>query len=133
MIGCLDCGNEKIEAEGRCASCRHAIRKAEREASKPKKVYQLPRQNKPIPKVSEKRSVDNEKYDGLRKAFLVDNPDCQAKLLECEKKSTDVHHAAKRGRNFLEVSTWMAVCRTCHTRIETVLSAPERREQGFLI
>lgn len=45
----------------------------------------------------------------------------------------DVHHKAKRGKNYLNKETFMAVCRECHIIIENVMSAPDRREQGFLI
>ncbi len=33
--------------------------------------------------------------------------------------STDVHHAKRRGKNYLDVSTWFAVSRAAHIRIET--------------
>lgn len=38
MTSCIDCGSDKIEANGRCATCNHALRKAERQASRIKVV-----------------------------------------------------------------------------------------------
>ena len=45
-------------------------------------------------------------------------PMCEASLPGCTKASTDVHHKKGRGDNHLVVSTWMSVCRQCHTWIE---------------
>jgi hypothetical protein len=86
----------------------------------------------PIKKVSEKRKVDNKEYKVLREEFLKANPKCQMNLINCTGIATEVHHTAKRGGNYLNVSTFMAACRDCHEIAETVLSAKDRREMGFL-
>lgn len=57
-------------------------------------------------------------YSKLRLAFLVVHSICQAKLIGCTGKATDVHHKAGRGENHLKISTWLAVCRNCHKWIE---------------
>jgi len=57
-------------------------------------------------------------YSKLRSAFLVVHSICQAKLVGCTGKATDVHHKAGRGENHLNISTWLAVCRSCHRWIE---------------
>jgi len=50
----------------------------------------------------------------LRKEFLEEFPICEV----CTKKrASDVHHKDKRGKNYLEVDTWLSVCRKCHTEI----------------
>lgn len=112
---CCDCPPDSPDQPiiaGRCVA-RHywAYRKSLKE-QKPKK---LP---KPIRQVSKKRSIENRKYSVLRKEFLTQKPQCEAKLSGCQKKSTDVHHKAGRGDNFLNVRTWLAVCRCCHIWIE---------------
>ena len=50
----------------------------------------------------------------LRKKFLEDFPICEVCTKE---KSIDVHHKDKRGKNYLEVDTWLSVCRMCHNHI----------------
>lgn len=59
-----------------------------------------------------------DEYSKRRTAFLVIHNQCQAKLVGCTGKATDVHHKAGRGDNHLKISTWLAVCRTCHRWIE---------------
>lgn len=69
-------------------------------------------------------------YSKLREAFLVVKPHCEAKLVGCTVKSTDVHHMAGRtGENYLKVGTWLAVCRTCHSFIE--INPEQAKELGF--
>src|SRR5690349_4094608 len=75
---------------------------------------------KPIPKVNRKRAKEHRKYSALRKKFLSVNPECTAKLEGCGGVATEVHHSHGRvGDNFLDVSTWVAVCRSCHSYLET--------------
>lgn len=73
---------------------------------------------KPINKVSKKKSAENKVYSTLRKVFLESKPECQAKLSGCTWQSTDVHHAKGRGKETLNIKTWISVCRSCHTLIE---------------
>ena len=85
---------------------------------------------KSISPVSKKRQVDMDEYSKKRLAFLSLHVQCQANLVNCEKKATDVHHKAGRvGDNYLNMSTWLAVCRTCHSYIET--HPDEAKELGF--
>lgn len=68
--------------------------------------------------ISKRMQEANESYAKLRDAFMYINPNCQAKLVGCTGKATDVHHKAGRNDNYLRVGTWLAVCRTCHQWIE---------------
>jgi hypothetical protein len=121
------CGNiSENKDTGKCASCAHAERRAEKQALKVKVVT-------PVKKISAKRKEENKEYTPLKKQFLIDNPECQIKLIGCTKVAVDVHHCAKRGINFLNVKTWKSGCRWCHDIVETKLSAEERRERGLLI
>ena len=61
--------------------------------------------------------------------FLVKNLFCQARLEGCTINATDVHHKAGRSKNYLDVLTWLAVCRTCHQWIE--LNAIAAKEMGL--
>ncbi len=95
-----------------------------------------PAQKKPIARrarvkrVSERRRKEGAEYAKKRKAFLAARPRCEAAPLACRQPSTDVHHRAKRGRNYLDESTWIAVCRTCHDWIHA--HPKEARELGLL-
>ena len=84
---------------------------------------------KSISPVSAKRRVEMDEYSKKRVAFLTLHTNCQAKLVGCMGKASDVHHKAGRvGDNYLKISTWLAVCRTCHTWIEN--NPEEAKELG---
>lgn len=81
--------------------------------SKPKKVYAKPN------KVSDKRKELNKEYFKLVEQFKKDNPECKAKVNEhCTTKTQDVHHKKGRSNHLFDVSTFLPVCRSCHTYIE---------------
>lgn len=56
---------------------------------------------------------------------------CQAKIHKCSLSSTDVHHMRGRGKYHLDTTTWLSVCRNCHTFIE--LNPEDAKELGFSI
>jgi len=82
-----------------------------------------------IPPISKKMRETLDEYSKKRVAFLIVHSICQARLVGCTKEATDVHHKAGRGENHLKISTWLAVCRSCHTWIE--LNPAEAKELGF--
>lgn len=85
---------------------------------------------KSISPVSKKRRVEMDKYSALREAFLVAKPMCEAHLVGCTGKSTEVHHTKGRvGDNYLKIGTWLAVCRACHSHIE--LHPGEAKDLGL--
>lgn len=115
-----------------CCNYEHT-RLYDLEQGKPKKsIFTSPimRSNKPIPKQSEKRKKDTAIYLKKRIEFLNENPICQV----CNTRSaTECHHtfsAKDRGKYYLDQTTWMAVCRTCHNWIHD--KSKEARELGFL-
>jgi hypothetical protein len=74
---------------------------------------------KPIAKVSKKQAISNKQYSQLREDFLKSNPLCIAKLPDCTRIATDVHHKKGRvGKFFLDTSTWCGLCRSCHQKVE---------------
>ena len=77
-----------------------------------------PTSKTPIKPRSSKRIKLDAEYSKLRIAYMYHNEMCQAHLPNCTNVATDVHHKSGRGINYLDISTWMAVCRTCHSWIE---------------
>lgn len=59
-----------------------------------------------------------DEYSKIRTAFLIVYPNCQAKLVGCTGKASDIHHKDGRGENHLNTCTWLSVCRKCHRWIE---------------
>jgi hypothetical protein len=82
---------------------------------------------------SDNRAKEEVEYNKLIKVFKEENKFCQAKLTGCGGRSVDVHHRGKRGVNYLNLETWIAVCRSCHDRIHNVLSAKEARDKKLII
>lgn len=110
--------------------------------------------------MSDKRRVQSREYSTLREQFLFAHPVCQfwcwmngyeekdglywrkadankVKLSGNDmlslgaEMSCDIHHKAKRGANYLNTETWMAVSRGAH---EYIHNRPSwARENGFLI
>jgi len=89
---------------------------------------------KSISPMSKKMKEKVDDYTKLRTAFLVIHPHCEAKLNNCTIKATDVHHCfsgANKEKYFLKISTWKAVCRSCHNFIHNNLSMEEAIELGL--
>jgi len=107
MTECPTCGSNKVERNGYCGSCNRDMRKAESTKVKEKK---------PIKKVSAKRAVENQEYARLRRDYLEVFPVCE--VVECHRKSTQIHHMAGRANDLLnDVNFFLAVCDICHQRI----------------
>lgn len=97
-----------------------------------KPIKPIKKQSKTIAQVSNKRAKEQKIYSAKRIIFLVDNPYCEAKLVGCTKVSTDVHHTAGRiGKNYLDESTWKALCRECHKWVEE--NPKEAKDLGLSI
>jgi len=78
--------------------------------------------------VSDRRKVLNKEYAKVRKEYFEK---VQGRCEVCGGQATDIHHKSKRGKNLCVSSTFMAVCRPCHTRIET--ERAWAKEMGYLI
>lgn len=122
----VDCGNRVEGRTEMCATHNAIQRKAERNSRKIQVVQ-------PVKKVSAKMTKDLQDYGVLKRKYLLEKPVCEANLIICDYVSVEVHHRAKRGKNLLDATTFMAICRSCHDFIEFSMSAEERRERGFLI
>lgn len=85
----------------------------------PKPIKVEKEKPKPIKKLSLKRGKQNKEYLTLRKVYLENNPTCAVKLKGCTKVSTEIHHAEKRtGFRLTDVLNFVAICRSCHTKVE---------------
>ena len=84
-----------------------------------------------IPKVSEKRKIDDLKYRVLRIEFLgkMENKTCPI----TKWPATEIHHTycgKDRSKYYLDTSTWLAVSRDGHNWIHD--NPKEARELGYL-
>lgn len=107
-----------------------------------KRGAKRPKAKKRIRPVSPKRAKEMKEYAKKRKAFLRGHPKCEVffpwigpvsmfEMPICTKIAEDVHHKSGRlGGNYLNVSTWLPVCRSCHTWIHT--NPAKARSVGLL-
>jgi len=127
-----DCERPREGSTSFCSSHNALDRKEQRDSLKPVKVPK-PLKRTPVKKMSAKRKTEHATYIEKAAAHLKAHPNCQIKLAEvCTKKATEIHHSAKRGKNYLNEKTFLSACRECHSVVETKLSASERREKGLL-
>ena len=106
-----------------------------------------PKPKKRLPRMSARRKVESREYTEKRKAFLKAHPLCQAwpvivshappetlgdlpPLHAAAPLSVEIHHRCKRGKNYLDESTWLAVSRFSHRWIED--HKKEARKLGLL-
>ena len=72
-----------------------------------------------IPSISEKQLKALKDYRIVRDEFMSSHPICEARLSECTKNATDLHHKKGRvGKLLTDKKFFMAVCRSCHNKIE---------------
>jgi hypothetical protein len=120
---------QKLKMCRGCQSLKH-IWKSDKKDKYCKECWYKIEKPKSIAPVSEKRQVAMDEYSKKRLAFLTLHSSCQAKLVSCTGKATDVHHMAGRtGDNYLNMNTWLAVCRSCHSWIE--LNPDAAKDLGF--
>jgi hypothetical protein len=65
-------------------------------------------------------------YSKLRLNFLLMSPICHI----CEELATDIHHKEGRGSKTNDTTTWIGVCRQCHTNIHN--NPSWARNEGYL-
>jgi hypothetical protein len=78
----------------------------------------LPKRPKPIPQKSEKQKSNDKLYKEKRARFMKEHPFCQAKLRDCTKIATELHHSKGRGEYLLDETTFVALCEKCHRYLE---------------
>lgn len=112
---CHGCSTEKLiwknhNGKKYCKDCWYAH---------PDKGLKSLKASKPINKVSGTMEKKLAAYSSIRKIYLKDNLLCKAKLPGCMGQATDIHHMAGRGKFLLYVPYFLAVCRICHSKIES--------------
>lgn len=101
MSGCQQCTVT--------TQCHYCKRRSERQS----KALQ------PIAKESGKRAKQNNEYSVMAKEFKAAHPTCQACLIDCTKATEHVHHlAGKIGVLLTDKNNFLAVCMSCHQKIE---------------
>lgn len=83
------------------------------EEPKPKKRYQLPRQRKPINKVSKKQAIVNAKYSADRIKYLSKKENQICFIDGCNRKADTIEHRAGRGLGFFD--EWAKENNICKT------------------
>lgn len=81
-----------------------------------------------LSQVSETRKRYAYKYKEARLAYMQAHPVCEACGIA---NSEQLHHKKGRGRNYINIDTFMAVCHTCHTYIHA--HPAESYEKGWMI
>ncbi|HEY3527253.1 MAG TPA: hypothetical protein VGK47_13730 [Nitrososphaeraceae archaeon] len=110
------CGSHNRQLRKESENKKKALQKRADQIAKQKERAKEPR--KMPNKVSPKREELNKEYFKLVEQFKKDNPLCKANVNEyCTKDTDDPHHKRGRGIYLLEVSTWLPVCRSCHSFI----------------
>lgn len=111
-----DCGNYATSNTDKCESCNREERKSEKSIKDDSIKLKKKLQYKPK-KRSTKRAKQERDYLVKRGVFLNKNQSCQ--VIGCGKESNQVHHKAGRiGLLLLYTPLWLAVCETCHPKIE---------------
>ena len=119
---CSRCGRFKCFSKGLCLACWRIV------YGKPiaRAIVSDTKRTKPANR-SKKGQCDDCVYRILRRIFLKLLPVCE--MPGCARPSTDVHHKRGRGKWYLIVDTWMALCRQCHARITE--HSKEAIENGY--
>ena len=111
--------------------CNECKKKQKPPNLKLKSLYVMPKQKKPINKVSKKKAILDAKYLVLRKEFLgkKENQICPI----TKQQTTEIHHTYSgkdRSKYYLEIDTWLAVSRQGHIWIHEF--SKEARGLGYL-
>lgn len=122
-----DCEAPREGSTDFCARHGHAMRKLAKDLKRQKEKRFVP-----ISKMSQKRAGEMADYLPLKEEWIKANPLCLVKMEGCTKFTTEPHHRSSSADDFLVVETWLACCRSCHTKLEA-LPAEVRREMLYLI
>lgn len=136
---CLTCERKQAKTvAGRCIEppyCYERHRKDVREARNAERGKTA--EIKPtytIPKQSDKRKKLDALYNVAAAQFKKDKPYCMARLPGCMGKTLDVHHlhsGKDKLKYYLDQSTWITVCPSCHFKIHNELGKDELVKLGL--
>ena len=115
---CAGCGLDKViwknnQGKKYCKDCWYS-----------QEIVKLPSNSRPLKPKSDKKDVLDVLYSKMRKEFLGEpqNSTCRAKLPGCMgqfKENLTVHHTKGRGLYYLDKTTWIPLCLSCHEWVET--------------
>ena len=115
---CANCNLDKViwknhEGKKYCKDCWYSDQ-----------TIKTPSNKRPIKPKSDKKDVLDVLYSKMRKEFLSEpkNSTCRAKLPGCMgqfKENLTVHHTKGRGLYYLDKTTWIPLCLSCHEWVET--------------
>ena len=111
-----------------CKKCsiKNKSTKDIRKTSEKQQVSNMKR--KPINKVSDKQKKRNAEYLKVRLEYLNAHKLCEV----CGSSASEIHHKSHRAGSMLtDTNYFLAVCRSCHTKIHNNVSWAE--ENGYLI
>lgn len=84
----------------------------------------------PIKKEADSRKEANKEYKKIAKQFITTHPKCQVK--GCSRPAETIHHRKGRiGELLLDKKHFLAVCLTCHQKIEN--HSEWAKEQGYSV
>jgi hypothetical protein len=141
---CKHCGKYPVFAKELCRNCQYL--RTDSKKPKPLKRTALRKGiltnkdksviRKRIKPISDKRAKEMQTYKVMRMEFLQERPKCEICIALKEpviNDSTEVHHkwsGKDRATHFLDISSWLAVCREHHIFLH---SNPKwARENEFL-
>ena len=115
---CANCNLDKViwknhEGKKYCKDCWYSDQ-----------TLKTPSNKRPIKPKSDKKDILDVLYSKMRKEFLSEpqNSTCKAKLPGCMgqfKENLTVHHTKGRGLYYLDKTTWIPLCLSCHEWVET--------------
>lgn len=115
---CANCNLDKViwknhEGKKYCKDCWYSDQ-----------TIKTPSNKRPIKPKSDKKDILDVLYSKMRKEFLSEpqNSTCKAKLPGCMgqfKENLTVHHTKGRGLYYLDKTTWIPLCLSCHEWVET--------------
>jgi len=122
---CKFCGEQKyMFSNGLCLECWKSENPPNfKKTAIEKKPYKI----KQVSSTQEKRLA---KYRELRKIYLQNHPNCEARLTGCRLKSNQIHHKGGRDGNNL-FKHFLALCDHCHHVIE--MEPEMAKKEGFSI
>jgi homoserine trans-succinylase len=134
---CSGCGNTtviwkaKTSTHGQmCKGCWASFRAPESDDHDKVKAKAVQKKKRsPIAPISEKKAKELVEYRRVRDEYMKTHPTCEVRSEVCTGKSEDLHHKKPRAYHLMDVSVFMAVCRSCHQKIER--DDKWARENGF--
>lgn len=68
----------------------------------------------PLSPISKKMKIAKNEYMKLKKIYLYSHELCEICM---KNKSNQIHHRRHRGKYLRDVTTFMALCQTCHSMV----------------